>query len=306
MDFAEQLRKHRLANPVTRLKLSQFIRNKNVGAILVVEGKEDSQLYTYAFNTIVPNAKERIIICNGKVGVLKLRDFFESSFSRDKKTMFFIDKDHDDFVGLDYSKDGTYITDYYSIEWDVCTEQVLVALIGRHYTLSQNDPIRDIVNNKFQDLIQSWREHTKPIMQAVVVARRNGENNFDLDKIPLSSICRLKAGVFVPTDSDAKSLLSNAGCSSCPKSEELSQCATEFSSMDERLYIRGKLMLEFCCEFFRKLDEICINPKKIDGCDLETNVQIGKSNFVQFALNDWIIPDSLRDFLKNWTSREPT
>jgi len=303
MTYLEQLRERRTANKATEQKLRLFVRLAEVQAVLVVEGEEDSDLYCNAFHEVLEGASVRVIICNGKGGVLGLRDFADSSFREEVKLMFFIDRDHDDFLDLTHGDERTYVTDHYSIEWEACTEDVLFSLVARHYTLSAGDPIWDVVRERFRELMGIWIDHCKPIMVAVVAARRRGEV-LDLEQLLLSDICRFDAGRLERTASGLEVLLTKAGSANCPDDEELAQCATELCGCDARLYVRGKLVVQFFCEFFRRLGEICGNSKKIDGRDLFTGVQIGKNNYFQFILSDWTIPDSLRAFFIDWERRQ--
>lgn len=302
MTYLDQLRERRSASNATQQKLRLFVRLEEVQAVLVVEGDEDSGLYTDAFHQVVEGAHIRVIICNGKGGVLGLRDFADANFPKAVKLMFFIDRDHDDFLGLKYGDERTYVTDHYSIEWDACTEGILFSLIARHYTLSVGDPIWEVVREKFHEMMGAWLDHSRPIMQAVVVARRRGEV-LDLEQLPLSDICRFNASTFECAGSGLEVLLTKVGCGLCPTNEELTQCHAEFCEKDARSYVRGKLAVQFFCEFFRRLSEICGNPEKIDGRGLITRVQLGKNNYFQFILGDWLIPDTLRTFLSNWDSR---
>jgi hypothetical protein len=303
MTYLDQLRERRSASNATEQKLRLFVPLEEVQAVLVVEGDEDSCLYTDAFHEVVEGAHIRVIICNGKGGVLGLRDFADANFPKAVKLMFFIDRDHDDLLDLIHYDERTYVTDHYSIEWDACTEEILFSLIARHYTLSVGDPIWDVVREKFREMMGTWLNYSCPIMQAVVVARRRGEI-LDLEQLSLSDICRFHDVTFEHSGSGLEELLTKVGCRACPTDDELTECQKEFGGKDARSYVRGKLVVQFFCEFFRKLSEICGNPEKIDGRGLTTGVQLGKNNYFQFILGDWCAPPSLRTFLSNWESRK--
>ena len=303
MTYLDKLRERRTASKATEQKLRLFVRLEEVQGILVVEGEEDSNLYTDAFHKVVEGVCVRVIICDGKGGVLGLRDFADANFSEETHLMFFIDRDHDDLVDLTHGDERTYVTDYYSIEWDACTEHVLFSLIAKHYALSVGDPIWDVVRVNFRASMGAWLEHTKPIMQAVVVARRHGEV-LDLEQLSLSDICRFNAGAMERTSSSLEVLLTKAGCENYPSGEELADINAELGDCEVKKYVRGKLVVQFFCEFFRRLGEICGHPRKIDGRDLGTGVQIGKKNYFQFILGDWTVPDTLRTFFTDWEGRQ--
>jgi hypothetical protein len=302
MTYLESLQNFRFADSALKLLLVQLMPEKKVDAILVVEGEEDSNVYTRAINSFKPDARVEVIICNGKGGVLGLRDFIDDYYSHDNKTMFFIDKDHDDLLGIDYRDDKTYITDHYSIEWDVCTEQTITALIERSYALTEKDPIWKSVRLKFIEMSQEWLDYSKPIMQAVVVLREKGEKP-KLDGIRFSDICRFQAGVMRRTNYKLETLLKASGCL-CPDEKELSRCASKLDDIDERSYVRGKLAVEFCCAFLKDLNKICDYPTKIDRRPLQRKGNVGKSEFIQLAILDWTVPDSLQFFLRSWVSRQ--
>ena len=292
-----------MGSKATEQKLRLYVRLDEVHAVLIVEGQEDSNLYTDAFNKVIHGKDARVIICNGKGGVLGLRNFANLNFADAPKLMFFIDRDHDDFIGLSLADDRTYVTDNYSIEWDACTEEVIFALVARHYALSTNDPAWEKVKEKFHELMACWISHARPIMYAVIVARRAGQK-LDLEQIALSDICRLNGSTLEPTGVELGALLEKAGSLHCPGAEDLDQCEVDLLKYDSRVYVRGKLVVQFFCEFFRKLGAICGSPEKIDGQGLATKVQIGKNNFIQFILDDWMIPDSLRNFFLSWNDRQ--
>ncbi len=303
MTNLNKLRKKRKTDNAVEHKLRLFTSDKKIPAILVVEGEEDSNLYAYAFHKVVSDSSVRVIICNGKGGVLGLRDFSADNFPNDTKAIFFIDKDHDDLLGLENKDERTYVTDHYSIEWDICTKNVLFKLIEDHYALNLSDPIWGVVRRKFCELMTSWLDHSRPVMQAVVVARRNGEN-LDLKQIMLSDICRFHGESLEHTGISLEDLLIKAGIKNCPAKEELDQCSRELRDCDDRLYIRGKLVVQFFCEFFRRLNKICGYPTKIDDQSLTTGVQIGRNNYVRGVLNIWTIPETLRKFFNDWKERQ--
>lgn len=305
MAYLDELRKRRFASKATEQKLRLFARSEEIHAVLVVEGEEDSSVYIDAFNKNSNGKHARIIICNGKGGVLGLRDFADLDFPNHSKLMFFVDRDHDDFLGLNSRDERTYVTDHYSIEWNACTEDIMYSLVARHYTLSAHDPVWATVREKFNELMAIWVNHALPIMQGVVFARRAGET-LDLEQITLSDICRLRNATFERTEYELTTILGHAGAQCCPERKDLIEGKAEFLGHDYKQSIRGKLVVQFFCEFFRKLGTICGSPSKIDGQSLSTNVQIGKNNYFQFVLDDWVVPRSLQIFFQIWVNKQDT
>ena len=305
MTHLDQLREWCSASKATEQKLRLYVPLDEIYAVLIVEGQEDSNLYTDAFNKVMDGKDTRVIICNGKGGVLGLRNFANVNYADASKLMFFIDRVHDDFIGLSMEDERTYVTDNYSIEWDACTEEVLFALVARHYALSTYDPVWEKVKEKFHKLMACWNSHARPIMYAMILARRAGQQ-LELESIYLSDICRLNGSTYEPTGAELGVLLEKAGSRHCPSGEDLAQCEYDLSKYDIRAYVRGKLAVYFFCEFFQKIGEICDSPEKIDGQGLVTGVQTGKSIFFQFIRDDWVIPESLRNIFLSWNDRQAT
>ena len=300
----DDMRDGRSSDHTVKERLRECATNSKIEAVLVVEGYEDSPLYGDAFTMVLPNIQEiRIIVCGGKNSVLGLRNLLQRTFSNDTKTMFFVDRDHDDFLELHNADERTYVTDFYSIEWDFCTEDVLFSIISKHYTLNERDPIWNIAKQRFRSLMTVWLDHCRPVMQAVVVAKQMGEK-LTLKKIFLSDICRFKAGTFQRTSDEINAILSKSGCVRYPDADDLSKGESALASVDSKSYVRGKLMVQFCCIFFKELNEICGKKPKIDSCELESDTPLGKNNFIRYLPSDWKIPESLRDFYVNWRARQ--
>ena len=304
-DYADELRSYRHTPNSLEIQLTQLIPEDDVKAILVVEGWDDSVLIIRAFNVVMSGVYAAVIVCGGKYNVLKLRQLLYSDYSSDTKTMFFVDKDHDDFMGVDNTDERTYVTEYYSIEWIICTEEVMCSLIKRYYTLSEMDEIWKVVKARYRSQVKKCLDYLRPVMQAVVVVRKKGKRP-KLKKISFSDICRFKDGTVNRTANGINALLGQSGCSTNFSNDDLSQISEEFGSMDDRLYIRGKLYLQFFREFFERLNEVCDRPIKIDGSSLTTSACIGKKGFVDFVGDDWKIPSSLRDFITRWRKRNVT
>ena len=303
MNHLDKIRHSRTSLPATKKKLRLSVTDKKFGAILVVEGQDDSVLITNAFESFFPSITPMTIRCDGKGGVLGLRRYFYTVFPNDTKTMFFIDRDHDDLLKVNNADKRTYITDHYSIEWNMCTPNVMWALVARYYTLSKGDPLWNIVRERFRSMMDDALDHSKLVMQAVVVARRNGES-LDLDRIPLSEICRFKAGKLIRTSKGVKALLKQAECKTIPSDDELEEIKSELQGTDVRQYIRGKMILQFYYEFFRKLSQICGYRRKRDDSKFTTSVQVATEKFIQLISPDWKIPDSLDLFFVEWLSRK--
>ena len=302
MTYLKQLRGRRRSSADTQHRLRLFVADEKVGAILVVEGKLDDVLITDAFTRNVSDCRSTPIVCNGKGGVLGLRDFLDSKYHNDTKAMFFIDRDHDDFIRINDADKRTYITDHYSIEWCVCTEKVMCSIVAKCYALSKSDPFNSTVCVRFQQLMQEAMDHSRPVMQAVVAARQNGEV-LDLNNISLSKICEFSNNKLVRTSYGINNLLKSANCSKIPTSKQLSKIKSQLQKEDDRSYVRGKIGLQFFCLFFRMLNEICGSPRKTNKKGLKTIEEIGQDNFRKFIPSDWTVPDSLKEFFAHWKGR---
>lgn len=295
MSYLDTLQKRRVSPRAAEHALRISIGSKKYRAYLVVEGEEDEEYYSYAFENLHPEIPFQVVVCDGKGGVLGLRDFVDEEYSNVKEISFFIDRDHDDFVGINASRDDTYVTDGYSIEWEVVSSNILIEVFKENFGVSQSDEIlqkfEDFVVESMKVLIPRYRTI---MCMAIALRKMDYEPNFD--KLGIKSLFYLENKKYRKKKISFSDITIAMECPHDLSFACILKELEESKDKQDKLVIRGKTMISICCDL---LNEMASDPLSVkqNGRKIKAKIQIGKKNFLHIAYRHSNIPKSLEGFL---------
>lgn len=155
---------------------------------LFFEGDEDPSYYVPYIRRMSGSRILRTYNCGGKRNVISVReDIYNSGYKMDE-CLFFIDRDFDSYLGVQDNPDEfTYVTDSYSIENEIvsdeCAEVILIDLVG----MSHADPTYSQAVSAISRARVNFEKLIRPMMAWCLASKEAMEkpnfNNVDLAKV---------------------------------------------------------------------------------------------------------------------------
>ncbi len=161
--------------PHVALQSYNLVRSKNPDIIVCIfEGRDDVIFYETLFQRIGTSERYTNFVANGKDPLLGLRDLLKNSEEhQNQKNIFFADKDFD---GLKSHSDGDdiYLTETYSIENTLVTEQILDRILRSDFRCnhSENEALAHI-SSEFKKLIEDYTAKFKTPNLIIYHCRKN-------------------------------------------------------------------------------------------------------------------------------------
>lgn len=241
--YVRDLKKSRGSAAVLKMDLVSLRGDRPGIPVLVFEGPEDTAVYYSWVKQLAPCLEYEPFVCKGKDLVLKLKDVVDRDMDGLRAgVFFFVDRDFDDLRGQAEDSERLLMTDKYSVENYLVSEDVLDSVLT-HYFHCQGVPvIRKSVCNAFAQRYSEFLASTSELNFRIFLARRLGiEVKGGLpDKI--SSIASLELHQVGMAGKSADQVVK---LSREPKASEIDQLRDEFSALVMRDRFRGKFALIF-------------------------------------------------------------
>lgn len=296
MSYLETLRERRKTPISAWHKLRTSIATNKFDFYVVFEGEEDEEFYSTFLERRFPGKNFRPVICDGKGGVLALHSEVIEAYGTPQNVFFFIDSDHDRFLGEDKYPEQTFSTCGYAIENYFYDPEVVYAGIKKHFQLNLADELWGDIRAAFERDRQTFELRAKSFMSYVVALRINDQNP-SLDKVDLNSIFKLEDDGLKRREIDCADLLANAEVEALPLVEVLKH-ARLLRDTDPSLCFRGKLVAQFVVNFCRRLGRRFTTRKKLNGKPLKAKIEFGKKNLVSAFVDFVDEPERLSEFFQ--------
>jgi hypothetical protein len=185
-NFVQALRKKRVSSSAVHWKFSLQYRKGDNRVYAFFESTDDVTFYYYHIaQALPPNTKLFTYICDGKSGVLSAVNF-SSQKQKTENTIFFVDKDLDDFCDLVIEDDRVFCTEFYSIENYLCGDRAVEVIWREYVKLDVHDNRLKKYQGKLRRALGSFYTKMRPLMAWAVARRRAGhqvifQNLHDLD-----------------------------------------------------------------------------------------------------------------------------
>lgn len=127
MSYLETLRQRRKTPVSAWHKLRTSLATKKFDFYIAFEGEEDEEFYSGFMAERFPGKKFRPVICDGKGGVLALHAEVVKTYGSPRSVFFFVDSDHDRFLGEDEYPAQTFSTCGYAVENYIYDRDVVLA-----------------------------------------------------------------------------------------------------------------------------------------------------------------------------------
>jgi hypothetical protein len=168
------------------LKLMQKYSSHKKEVHIFVEDEDDYIFYQIPLKHFYVDYKIIPYFQKGKKNVLDAYQNIDWTNYIKEKVLFFIDKDFDDFLGLDNKLDSNvFVTEYYSIENYLVTLEVFEIILKRFFGV-QEQVLIDGFLDKINIAHCNFKENLKSIISLILIYRKESKH-IDLDKVKLSN-----------------------------------------------------------------------------------------------------------------------
>jgi hypothetical protein len=294
MSYLETLRQRRKTPISAWHKLRTSLGTKKFDFYVAFEGEEDEEFFSIFLENRFPGKKFRPVICDGKGGVLALHSEVVKAYGSPQNVFFFLDADHDRFIGADEYPSQTFSTCGYAVENYIYDSDVVMSGVKKYFSLNGSDPLFDEIRDAFERDIRIFEEQSKSVMSYVIALRAN-DCDPNLDDINLHMICNLEDSGLKSKNRVCGRLLEAAGVDAIHYSE-FAKYFRVVRTFHPHIFIRGKLVSQFVVNFCKRLSARFSDRSKINGKPLKAKVEFGKKNCVSLFADFVVEPDRLSAF----------
>ncbi len=296
MSYLEQLRNRRKTPKSAWHKLKTSINTDKYDFFLVFEGEEDEDFFSKFAEEKMPGKPFRPIICDGKGGVLAIQQEMIEHFGSFRNVFFFLDSDHDRFIGASNYPEQTFNTCGYSVESYLYCEKTCLAAIKKCYQLRDNDPLLNEVEKRIESDFHKFEKRALSVM-AYVVALRKDDQVLSLDGLTFSHMFE-----FSESGLNRKQLRCDPALEAVQAQSKL--CLPNFLVALRELkghcpsqIIRGKLVAQFVLHLIKGIPSFFKDQTKLNGKPLKPRVELGKRNIMYVVSGEINTPPRLEEFL---------
>ncbi|WP_075306284.1 DUF4435 domain-containing protein [Hyalangium minutum] len=301
MTFPDQLQQSMQRSVVILHRFLLNVGKLRSGVHAFFEGKTDDSFYGTAIRShLDPDRKYATYHCGSKRRVHDVRKEINGRVPRGSVALFFTDRDLDRLIPVVYdSFDDVYVTDFYSVENHLVSEEMLECVWGQVFRQELDPASMTPVMEKFREGMAKYCSTMRYVMAWVVVQRRAGTKlNLD-DKVSLHELFEVGEDLVASTkiaDGDVyKALDSMARC--VTNEEQKAQAdalAAQFVNEFPKNFVRGRFELWFFMEFLKSLRKW----SERQGYRVQAKVELGLANALDVLGPRVRLPISLATFLR--------
>ncbi|UYY87338.1 DUF4435 domain-containing protein [Alcaligenes sp. SMD-FA] len=194
MDYLKKLEKEMGdGNVAFHEYVMNFARESINTHFLFFEGNEDPSFYMIHIKPHLGTRETKLFICSGRAEVLKAYKMVQRDGRGANRSLFFVDKDHNDIMGNNdtYDLNSVYQTSTYSIENYLVVESVFRAYWTQRLHLSEYDARFTVYLSRFKSILNTFRKRCLILTGLILCGRGIGGrkpislnlSNAQLDKI---------------------------------------------------------------------------------------------------------------------------
>jgi hypothetical protein len=270
------------------------------------EGFDDSSFYSGFLERFFPVHELVKYECGSKKKVYTAFADINPEVLSNDIALFFLDKDFSDFIPENNPvAKNIYVTDYYSIENHLVSEEMLSKVWRDTFHITKGSIEVDRFQNKFLQELKKFYEYITPLMAWIIALRRKSDTqqlvfgeakllskfySFDNELTLTKSATVIQSGEI---NEFATIRHINPSVVSQP---ELDAVIQELASTEPKKFVRGKYELWFFIKFLDKLRELLEQRKVVN-----VSLQISEGNAIQILSGKFYSLASLEEFLRNNT-----
>lgn len=295
MSYLDTLRSRRKTPQAAWHKLRTSIETGKFQFFAAFEGEEDEEFFSAFIVRRFSDATFRPIICDGKGGVLALQEAVVAKYGSTKNVFFFVDSDHDRFLGQDKYPNGTFSSCGYSVESYFYDKTILRSAICKYFQLNKSDELCKEIDEALEHDFRVFGMRAKTIM-TYAVGLRVADQSPDLDALHFSDIFEFTNSGLVTKKIECQHLIDKIGTNSLSfhAFRNLLGILKSHSTVE---IVRGKLVSQFILAFYRNLPRRFKGRTKLNGKALHSKIELSKANLISVLTDFAPMPVRLEKFL---------
>jgi len=310
MDFLNSLKQAAKSDNSVYIRLLQQYKKDEKSLHLFYEGKDDPSFYTnFVYKYVAKETPIYFYNCKNKKAATN--NFKKNDWRVYKKyrVLFFIDKDHSDFVGEKIpSSSNLFITKYYSIENYLVTSTMFKRIIRDFIGLDDDEFINPIL----MDFNNQYKAFSKEmiLLSSWIIYHRTLNSDLLLNNVKLSDLFAYSStniqknpkpkGKKIQQYLDTKNKISTPTNSWKPIRE---LCKKLTLITNPKFYIRGKYEMWFLISYLNNLMCELNKDKKKGDPKYKLNTSISISNSIALLGPRLRIPNDIKLFLQENLSK---
>ena len=269
------------------------------------EGHDDLSFYMNFLLTFSSDKEIYPYICSNKRNVYETHGKVTNGDCQGI-TLFFVDKDLSDVLNESWERaQNIYVTDYYSIENYLVSEEMLYRIWMELFRFKQGFlEFENSYRAKFREELERFYKLTLPIAAWAIYLRRLGKRP-NVNNIHFSRFFVLKADLTLEKSTEMQQdnethFLEHVCGESTPAEYQtgIDTIKEELLKLSPKFYLRGKLELCFFVRFVNALLEHLKHNLSLDEGSVSTKTPLTEENAVEILGPRLRIPQSLASFLQ--------
>jgi hypothetical protein len=254
--FLDRLKAERFAPIAIRHRYRIEYNETNNDVYAFFESTDDATFYRrYVLSQKRKDGRVRIYYCGNKDSVWFHYEVAEKE-NKLRNALFFVDKDIDDLTGDSLpARSHIFVTDYYSIENYLCTEEAVRTVLQELIFLPDEGTVYADIVEHFQTGLQQLAIHLRPIFAEVIQLRRAGAKVLFSDLGDTLSPC-FQMETLLPNPLPNWNEIFRVRCKYDPTSlvaADVTAIDTSLSIMPCHTWLRGKFALWYFVQFIGNL-----------------------------------------------------
>jgi hypothetical protein len=301
MSFTDLLRNARSSRGSVVHKFLTHYDPNSERVFAFVEGDADEVFYRAQIQKYVPD--QRLIYlynCEGKSGVYNAYEDIIRRYPKCERVLFFLDKDVDDIVGVQWPSDPRiFTTEFYSVENYIISRNSLSRYFKDFVKIRRVDVDLDDVLVHFDAGLKSFHRLMLPVMAWIVITKRAGSRVHLHDVDPGQLFRVTDDGTVRKRNRCAISYLArvtqaNGGVSVW---KVLRRTCAELERLPAKAYVRGKFEAWWFIEFSRLIMEGLTRVVQEANGSIRVHAQLNATTFIQLLAAGIETPARLNAFL---------
>ncbi|WP_158792054.1 DUF4435 domain-containing protein [Granulicella sp. L60] len=301
-NFLDDLKTARYAPVAIRQRFRIEYDEAREDAYAFFESTDDGTFYRKQIFQYLPSAgRLRIYYCGNKRSVWYHYEFAEQE-RKLKNTLFFVDKDLDDFTGHALPcRSRVFVTDLYAVENYLCTEETLTSVLEELIFLPDEQNRHSRILKEFTDGFNDIASQLRPLFAEIILLRQLNANisfsDFGDSLSPCFEMVELKPGPVSDWDK-----IFRTRCKYDPSSlssADIREKADWLAEKPHHEWMRGKFALWFFLRFVGELWGSLVGELINDRKKIKKTVDMQSDNVFLIMQGRHPLPRGLEQFITN-------
>lgn len=284
--------------------IHKFLLNFGKGGCVVhlfLEGRVDESFYgTHVRRFASRECRISAYVCGSKRAVYRVLEKTQDKRRDGHIKLFFVDKDLDDVIENDYvTHDSLWVTEYYSIENYLVSEDLLEQIFAEIYRMSSGNEIIDEVVSRFSKSLSEFSIFMTLPMAWILYQRRLNKR-LNLSEIRVRDIIHIDDELNIVNKISQDGLI-NAWAErygidySAQEHVFVGEISNELAALPAKDYLRGHFEMEFFIIFIRMAKTYA---ERVSKEPIRCSLDIGEQTAVDLLGPRVRTPPRLTNFLE--------